>query len=261
MNPLSKSKLTYFHSLQRKKYRYQYRQILLEGWKLVREGLASSWEMTDLILTDPDQLSLLPEPLEELAVWLADPQTFKQLSTQVSPEGVMGVARMPASYFQAEEPSRLPVGPGIILDQLQDPGNVGTILRTADWFGLKQVIFTPGTVDPFNPKVLRASMGSIFRVNICTVSSVLTWSEQEQEIWIADLSGANLHEVKLGAQAYVVLGNEARGVSPDIKTQSSWQRVKIPGELGAESLNASMAGTIWAWEWYRQQITQKSINL
>ena len=137
---------------------------------------------------------------------------------------------------------------------MQDPGNLGTLIRTADWLGFRSIVCSKGSVDVLNPKVLRSSMGSIFRVSVYYRANLTADIEAAaSRCWAADMDGQALQEVSFGAKDYIVLGNEANGLSPDLRTPSGLRRLHIPGKGGAESLNVAIAGAMIGWQMFCQQ--------
>ena len=251
MLPLSKAKLKTFASLQTKKYRQKHRLFVVEGKKMVREALSSRFPVHAVVFSKDRQENNagLIKTVSSLQSYLASPADFQLISSLQQPEGVLAVLQLPERYLSLAPLSELPSGKGLILDAIQDPGNLGTLIRTADWFGIKQIVCLKGTVDCFNPKVLRSSMGSIFRVNIIYVD---VWergiASHANQIWIADMEGDALGEVKFGANDWLLLGNEANGVGDKLREVPEIQKVHIPGRGGAESLNVGIAGGILLWE-------------
>jgi TrmH family RNA methyltransferase len=247
MLPISKAKLRTFASLQTKKYRQKHGLFVIEGKKMVREALVSGFSIEAILIIEDRQEdndlqfeSVLPDK-----VFAASPTDFQQISSLQSPEGVLAILRLPETYLQTHSLSQLPPGKGLLLDEIQDPGNLGTLIRTADWFGIDQIICRKGTVDCFNPKVLRSSMGSIFRVNIIYVN---VWERpiqaSAQRVWLADMEGEALDKAIFGAEDWLLLGNEANGVDEKLKALPEIRKVHIPGRGGAESLNVGVAGGI-----------------
>lgn len=142
--------------------------------------------------------------------------------------------------------------PAVFLDSLQDPGNVGAILRVADWFGIRHMIAGPGTVDLYHPKVVRASMGSIFRMNLHTISSADAFiADHHQRLAIADLEGTSLTSMQPEKAGILVIGNEANGVSDIFRSDERISKIRIPGGDNTESLNAAVAAGIMIWEWQK----------
>lgn len=248
MESLSRAKIKLFSSLQQKKYRDRNRLFLLEGKKLYEEAFTEGWPIEAIILPE-DQSSLietndLPAPL-----YLTPQASFKRLSSQVSPEGPICVLPFPASWPHDLQAKSLPEGPGILIAGLQDPGNLGTIMRTADWLGFRHIVLGPDTVDVWNYKSLRASMGAIFRLQFHKVSDWTTFlPQQEQAIWVADMQGEDIQRAEMQPKDWLLLGNEANGIPAEIATLEGLKRVNIPRQGGGESLNVAIAGAILAWK-------------
>lgn len=257
MQTLSRTKLKLFTSLQRKKYRYQHQLFVVEGKKMVQEAYHSNWKVRCLVLRAEVEAGELPAGLlDQVPIYRASDSEFQQLSGQVQSEGMLAVMPFPHPAFghREEVPRELPRGPAFFLDRIQDPGNLGTIVRTADWFGIRRLICGPGTADVLNPKVLRSSMGSLFHTPITYAASLEAWLEAwPGRVWAADLSGTPLNEVRFGRGDAVLLGNEANGILPALRSQSGIHFVNIPGKGSAESLNVSVAAGILAWELSKAQ--------
>lgn len=173
-------------------------------------------------------------------VFTTDAAAFGRISTQSTPEGVVTVIPFPAWPEDA-----LQAGPAFVLDQIQDPGNLGTLIRTADWFGLKGLICSSGTADWTNPKVLRSSMGSAFRLPLIYVDDLSAWlSQHPGRVVVADLDGENASNFDWQGNEWIVLGNEANGVSEAVRNLAGVQKVFIGGKGKAESLNVASAGAV-----------------
>ncbi|MEL6675835.1 MAG: RNA methyltransferase [Bacteroidota bacterium] len=251
---LSKAKLKLFTALSQKKYRYEQQRFVIEGVKMVEEAISSNF-LVEAIIVEDTKTSLLeakaiPSDISLFSLPLAE---FRQLSKLQHPEGICAIVAFPQADFLTAKPlSHLPEGKGFLLDGLQDPGNVGTILRTLDWFGASWIVCGPGTVDILNPKCLRASMGAIFRVHIQTLTDWASLHPTEMErIYLADMQGVDLREVNFSQDACILMGNEAKGVSSFWRAQPATHKIHIPGGGEAESLNAGIAAGILAWKlWY-----------
>lgn len=227
--------------------------FVVEGKKMVQEAYQSGWPIEALVVREDQDLMPL-QGLEGVAPerrYVAGAAAYRQLSTQAHAEGVLAVVCVPPHAFErcaSLEVARLQ-GPGFMLDRIQDPGNLGTIIRTADWFGLRSVICSMGTVDVLNPKCLRSSMGSIFRVHMVYVEAFEELIRSAgQRVWLAGMQGLPLGEASFGKDDFVVLGNEARGLSQSLASRSGINFVTIPGTGGAESLNVAIAAGIFGWE-------------
>lgn len=248
ITPLSKAKLKYFRALSDKKKRLEARCIAVEGVKMLEEALQSEWEIVAVVLNEESLIELLP-PFSA-PVYLAEKQDFQQLNSLSSPEGIITYLALPASVNWALKQGLPAVGDtayGFILDNIQDPGNVGTILRIADWFGFPTVLCGEGTADAGNPKTLRASMGAVFRLDIRYVRDLHQFISQNlSEVVVADMLGELADKQALAGKKWIVLGNEGKGISPQIRNIAGIQFVSIPRKGGAESLNVGIAAGILA---------------
>lgn len=215
---------------------------------MLQEALRAGWDIEAVILAErraAEAQRFAPHP-----TYLAEAAQFRQLTQQPSPEGVLAVLPFPprASWNLPPEAS-LPPGPGFILEDIQDPGNLGTLIRTADWLGFRAVVCSKGSVDVLNPKVLRSTMGSFFRMPVYYRPDLAADLELLiPHCWAADMEGIPLPEAPFGPQDYVVIGNEARGLSEQLRQLPGLRRLHIPGRGGAESLNAAMAGAMIGWQ-------------
>ncbi len=257
MQPLSKAKLRLFRSLSLKKQRYKHLLCIVEGIKLVQEAYHADWEVIAVIIREDtlDKFESIFNLFDSQIHYVANQNDFYQISTLENPEGICAVVRIPehSSMLQSSVPWSGLEGPGFILDRIQDPGNMGTILRISHWFGWESIICLGGSVDVLNPKVVRSSMGAIFHVNVYYCKS-----EQELfqalpgQVWAADLDGISLREISFGKYDFVVLGNEANGLSEDVTASPVLKKIHIPGMQKAESLNVSVAAGIIAYEIFMQ---------
>lgn len=223
--------------------------FIVEGKKMFQEALQSGWPIEAIIVQETLADAFLPLlAAGELPAYLASDSDFRQLAQLTSPEGILTVIHFPAADFGAIAGKTLPAGPGFLLDAVQDPGNLGAIMRIADWFGFSALICNKGTVDFLNVKSLRSSMGAIFRVQVVYVDSLTSCIDSlDQTVWVADMAGEALGELAMGPADFILLGNEANGVTEGI-AESGLRKVHIPGRGGAESLNVSVAAGILAWE-------------
>jgi TrmH family RNA methyltransferase len=242
---VSKAQLKYIRSLQQKKYRQKYNNFVVEGDKIVEElirvhpgRIEALYALTPWLERHREALPGLKERIAEVT-----PQELKQLSGLHTPNQVLALVRI-----EADEPDAgcLTRGWTLFLDGIRDPGNLGTILRIADWFGIPCVCCSPDCVDQYNPKVIQASMGAFLRVD-CIVTNLdeLRRVAGSLPILGADLNGENLFQAPLPARGIVVIGSEAHGLSPQVQEQLT-HRISIPRGAGggAESLNAAVAAGI-----------------
>lgn len=249
MTPISKAKSKLIRSLHQKKFRYKEGLFIAPGRKIVEEALKSGQSVEWIVCQEGQTVN---EANPEI-VFSADEKTFRELSGQVNPEGVLAVIRIPDAdrFMNLDSVSEMPVisGSALLLDDVRDPGNLGTLIRTADWLGFETVVCSAGTVDVFNPKVLRSSMGSVLRVRVLCIREFSSWVKTVAEsVWVADLEGEAVDQLDLGTRPFLLLGNEANGVSEDLQGIPGIRAVHIPQFGGGESLNVAASGAILAWE-------------
>ncbi len=141
----------------------------------------------------------------------------------------------------------------LMLDGLQDPGNLGTIIRTADWFGISTIICSEDTVDVYNPKVVQASMGSLSRINVWYTDLLLLLPQIKQPVFGAVLNGENIYQTDFGTEGFILLGNEGNGIRPEIQ-QLIGRKITIPQSGKAESLNVAIAAAVFCNEISRNRL-------
>ena len=240
---LKNPKVAAWKALKDRKGRRESGCFLVEGRKMVEEALASAFDVETVLVQEgmelPDGLTV---PVYELPEYV-----LTAVCDTKTPQGIAAVVRM-------KEQSAL--GKHIVvLDGVQDPGNVGTIIRTADAAGLDGVLLSNQCADVFSPKVLRATMGSIFRMNLRTTDDLpgeLTkLREKGYSILSSQLDGTPFYErEKVAEQFALIIGNEGNGVSEQVQ-QTATHRVRLPMRGGAESLNAAIAAAIMMYELMR----------
>ena len=251
---LSKSTLKYIRSLRQAKSRQKYHKIVVEGTKSVHELLQLGIVHIDgLYALEPwieNNAPLLQKTGIEANVITG--QELSMISAFTTPQHVIAVCEMPHSVLPAQD---LPAQKlCLYLDGIRDPGNAGTIFRIADWFGISHIYLSSDTVDPYNPKVIQASMGSLFRIS---------WSETVLpdvietpgiHAFLTMPDGENIFTATLPETGLIILGNESAGVRiPHAYTQA--RRLSIPGDpgRGADSLNVAVSAGIICAEFYRQR--------
>jgi TrmH family RNA methyltransferase len=233
---LSKANIKYIKSLQVKKYRKQEQCFIVEGAKSVNELLFSDFEVVQLIST-PDFLRgvNLRSGTETIEVSEHELSGIGEFQTNNT---VLAIARMKPNLHLTVSDNEF----ALVLDDIRDPGNLGTILRTADWFGIQKVIASPETSDFYNPKVISASMGSFTRVSIF-YTSLPEFLINRKNVFGAYLDGKDIHQMKFGSGGLVVVGNESQGISSELEKFIT-NKVTIPKYGKAESLNAAIAAAI-----------------
>jgi TrmH family RNA methyltransferase len=232
---LSKAQIKYIQSLQHKKYRQKSGQFIAEGDKIVPELLSEGVPVQEVYAT-ASWISVHEQLLSNVRVTAVDEVVLKQISALTTPNQAMALLNIPEPT-----PAVLKGVVTIALETIQDPGNLGTIIRIADWFGIKQVICSPDCVDAYNPKTIQATMGSIARVRI--VESEIIPLLQEVPSYAATLHGTNIVEFKKIEEGIILIGNESRGLSEQVIAACT-HRITIPRLGGAESLNAGIAAGI-----------------
>ncbi len=242
---LSKSQISYVRSLHQKKFRQMYGKFVVEGDKLVQELLNSDIK-TDTVYCIKGYTPQFPNT-EVIEVSETE---LEKISTQQTPDKVLAVANIPA---QAPASSKLEKGLYLLLDNLNDPGNCGSIIRIADWFGIKEVFLSDTSVDVYNPKVVAAAKGSLFRLR-CTYTNLPELVAQNNHLttYGTFMSGENIYQTTLPSSAMIVIGNEANGISKEVEALIK-NRITIPAFGKAESLNAAVATGIVVSEFKRRQ--------
>lgn len=236
MEALSKNRLKWIRSLQLKKNRDSEGVFVVEGEKMVLEVVQPDCASSLIeIVALQEFVHLIPSSLAAITR-IASIQEMEQLSTLRTPNKLLAVVKSP----QNSSPQQVRT---IVLDGVQDPGNMGTILRLADWFGIKQLVCSKDTVDCFNSKVVQASMGAIFRVHVYYVELETYLKETTQPIYGALLNGKNYREVAYAENSILIMGNEGKGIRPEILPLIQ-TAVTIPKFGEAESLNVATATAI-----------------
>ena len=242
MTSISNAQIKLIKSLSSKKFRDQYGLFTVEGEKLVSEAERSGFEVVERYRR------------EEIGE-----QTMARISALSSPSPALAVVRKPSAPPFPGTPGR---GLFLALDSVRDPGNLGTILRIADWFGIDGVFASPDTVDPYNPKVVQASMGAIFRVKfqyIDLLSFAHDVLQQNGKLYGTFLNGTNLYETALDTghekPSVIVMGNESEGISSALASCID-RRLYIPpyppDDPGSESLNVAIATAVTVAEFRRR---------
>lgn len=238
---ISKSDVKYIQSLAHKKFREEEGLFVVEGVKMVQEMLIEYPEkIAHLYATLPwaDQLSKFGTL--KCPVSVIDDKTLNRVSQLKTPNEVLVLVKLPQQMDVEVDKNGLTV----VLDQVQDPGNLGTIIRTCDWFGVKNIVCSPDTVDAFNHKTVQAAKGSLLRLNICyTDLSTFLSNQKDIPIYAAVLGGRSVNEVSFQQPAILVVGNEANGISSEVINFAT-EKITIPKIGKAESLNAAIATAI-----------------
>ncbi len=231
-------------SLHQKKYRHQHQLFLVEGAKSVQELLLSDFRIETLVATKvflQQHQGLLSSPPDDRQYYEADEATLSSLSTFKHNNAALAVATIPSSA----PPSLAPSAYVLALDDIRDPGNLGTIIRIADWYGIQQIICSPATTDAYAPKVISASMGSFSRVPVVYTALDAYLSQLEVPVYGAVLDeGQSVHQLTIPANGgAILLGNESEGISTDLMPYIT-EPIHIPRFGQAESLNVGIATAV-----------------
>ena len=239
-----KNQIKFVKGLQQKKYRNSSGLFVAEGVKLVRELIHAGMNADSVYCTDENVMEGLDIEFEKVS----DNQ-LKRMSGLKTPNQLLGV-------FEFREIQPLDYTGWILaLDNIQDPGNLGTIIRLCDWFGIKHLLCSPATVDCYNPKTLQATMGSIARVNIVYDPILKVVEESGLPLYGAFMDGDNVYDAELPSAGILLMGNESHGISEGLEKEAS-ARLSIPqyGNSEIESLNVATATAILLSELRRSSI-------
>lgn len=243
---LSLAQKKQLQKLTQKKHRQITGEFIVEGRKGVGEVLTSDFTVSFLVIEEKKLLDPLIQPLckqaevKKIPVYTCTASEVEKLHTTVTFPGVLAVVRW--RYLELSQLD--PTSAILALDGVADPGNLGTIIRTADWFGIKNILLSEDTVEPTNDKVVRSTMGSLFRQNIVQsqnlVADLMILQKQGYALFGLDLEGENISKFKPKKQSVYVFGSESHGARPEVDNILD-KRYTIPGKGGAESLNVAVS--------------------
>jgi TrmH family RNA methyltransferase len=248
---LTNSQIKHILSLKQKKFRTEHQQFVVEGVKVVKELLASPYKV--------DAVYVLGEVADEIAALssltpiIITEQQLQKISNLETPNNVLAVASIPKSSFAFQQvKNKL----SLALDTINDPGNLGTIIRTAAWFGIETIICSPTTTDAWNPKAVQATMGALFRTNVVYAdlkAVVEEYNNADVPVYATTLDGTDIYKTTLSPNGLIVIGSESHGVSPELLALIN-SKLLIPSfSLGvAESLNAAVAAGVVCSEFRRR---------
>ncbi len=243
MEKLTSADIKWIRSLHDKTNRKETGCFIIEGSKLVFESLQQEQFEPIMIVFEStlsvDALSHATCPIKHCS-----PSEMQRISSLKNHNGILAILRIPKTKQLVEK------GRTICLDNIQDPGNLGTIIRIADWFGIEQIVASEQTTDCYNPKTIQATMGSIFRVPIFYKNLGEYLQGIKTPIYGAVMDGTPIQEITMEPEGILVIGNEGKGISEELMPCLS-QRISIPRIGGAESLNAAVACGILAAKWNR----------
>lgn len=249
--------IKHIKKLKEKKYREEYKEFIVEGIKMIEEAISEGAKIKSIIICEDckTQGAIPNELMYEIAklncIYVAE-KIFNTITDVINPQGIMAVIEKP----QAKENTiDFSANVSLLLDNIQDPGNMGTILRTADSLNMKQIIVSKGSADVYNLKVVRSTMGAIFRVKVIEVEDlskvIKEMKKHKIKVYATDLqTDKSIYDVDYLKSA-IVIGNEANGVSSRVLEEAS-ERIKIPMIGKTESLNAAVATSVILYEAFRK---------
>lgn len=249
---VTKNQIKLIKSLHQKKFRKQHQLFIAEGVKVITELINSSFELDFVYVT------------EDLAFDVSAEKIVRVTNEDMQKMSVLATPSPCLALFHCVNELEVDYNDLVVaLDDIRDPGNLGTIIRLCDWFGVKHIICTKETVDIYNPKVIQATMGSITRVNVVYGDLHTTIQNSGvEEVFGTFMNGENIYEQTLPSKGIIILGNEANGISSSIEELVS-QRIAIP-RFGAlqqtESLNVAMASSIVLSEFRRSLLVKSEIH-
>jgi TrmH family RNA methyltransferase len=245
---LSKSELKYYSSLLKKKFREEENKFIAEGKRLVEEGLDSNFNCELICITNQFR-ETNKELLEKLKSYnirleLLTERDLQKLCDTKTPQGIVAIFQKPKRQIENTSINDSPII--VALDQIRDPGNLGTIIRTCDWFGIKTIVLSESCVEYFSPKVVRSSMGSIFHLDVIENVSLPEWladHKKNYNLLLADLNGNDIKSHQINKRSIIIFSNEAHGPASNLETIVD-EKVTIKGKGKAESLNVASAAAI-----------------
>ena len=232
---ITQNDIKLIRSLALKKNRYSNRKFIVEGKKCIQDLIESNFKIIKIFLTEK-----LNNKKSHLIEYISKAELLK-ISFMKSPETGLAIVEIPTIVNHYSDNSST-----IVLDNISDPGNLGTIIRLCDWFGVKQIVCSNNTVDIFNPKVVQSSMGSLFRVNVLYTNLLSYLEKVDEEIYGAFLEGNNINNIKsVNTKFHLILGNESNGISKDIERYIT-KKISVykVGRSSIDSLNVASATAI-----------------
>jgi TrmH family RNA methyltransferase len=241
---LSKSQISLLKSLQHKKERREHGLFLVEGHKSVIEFINSPYQIEAIYHTDSFDPKVL-KLSQKINLYNISVTDIEKISSLKTPQQVIALILIPRHPVLNN--TKLKQKFSLVLDGIQDPGNMGTIIRTADWFGITDIICSDDTVDVYNPKVIQATMGSLSRINVHYADIAAILPQAGLPIFGALLNGENIYKTNFGNEGLIVMGNEGNGLRPEIERLIT-KAVTIPRTGKAESLNVAIATALFCSE-------------
>lgn len=249
---ISKNQLKQYSFLKQKKYRKEENKFIVEGKKLVEELINSNFEVEVILITNSfqEKNKLFIDELNKhkIQIELIQQKELDKLAETETPQGIIAIAKIKEQKFSLDK-----INSNIIIafENINEPGNLGTMLRTADWLGFNDILISKNSVELYNPKTIRSSMGSIFHLNIHNEIDLYNVCEnlktREYKIYCTDTNGESLDKLKYDEKLIIVFSNEANGPTENL-IKISDRKITIPSRGKAESLNVSSACSIILYE-------------
>ncbi|MDR3611054.1 MAG: RNA methyltransferase [Ignavibacteriaceae bacterium] len=241
---ISKNKLKYYSLLLKKKHRELKKQFIVEGLKSIEEGLNSNYTCEAILVTDEYENNTREIPKKyNVQIETLNEEEFRKLSDTVTPQGIAAVFNYPPEKDINKIRSELIV----CLENIGDPGNLGTMIRNCDWFGITDIVLSKNSTDPFSPKTVRSSMGSIFHINIYDQTDLdqflESYKKKGYKVLCADTEGEDIYGFQFEGKGILILSSESHGPSVDILRLSD-HRITIPKFGKGESLNVASASAV-----------------
>jgi len=243
---LSKNNIKFINSLRYKKYRQIHQHFFVEGEKLVNEAFHSGFNIKQIIATEKGLKSFDEKLLINKNLIITNEKELKKISAFTTPNKIFAIIEIPeTNNYKIEIQKELVLG----FEEINDPGNFGTIIRTADWFGIKTVFCSTNSVDIYNPKVVQATMGAVFRVKLicCDLKKIVNLYKNKMNVYGTFISGNNIFNEELPDNGLILFGNESKGLSEELESLVDY-KITIPNysnkNIKTESLNISSAVAI-----------------
>lgn len=246
---LSKQQIRTITSLHHKKFRREHGLFIVEGIKSVMEFLHSDYIVQHVFYTAQAAAKFVKIPQNIKSDEITE-QELIRISTLKAPQGVLAVVSIPT--YPALRSDMLSGDFTLVLDDIQDPGNLGTIIRTAEWFGFKRIVCSADTVDTYNPKVVQASMGALARLQVHYTDIAALIAHTPLPVFGAVLDGLSIYDTDFGHEGLIILGNEGNGISAAILPRLT-HHVTIPRVGQAESLNVAVSAALFCAELARKK--------
>lgn len=245
---ISKSQISFIKSLHQKKIRKEQGLFIVEGLKSIQEFINSEY-LVDSVYCTENLVPKLDNLSRKIKPVIISESELSRISTLSTPQAILAVVQIPK---QTDVNIKKLDGSFLLaLDGVQDPGNLGTIIRTADWFGLNTILCSMDTAEVYNPKVVQASMGSLSRVNIIYADLGVLFSQINIPVYGALLDGKSIYETDFGQEGIILLGNEGNGISKELLEKINYP-ITIPRYGKAESLNVAISASIFCSELRRK---------